>query len=323
MNIIQKHTLVNFSRGNAGRKYIVIHYTGNRTDTAAGNANYFYSAKRKASAHYFVDEKEIYEVVDPANSAWAVGKNYGKNNLFGKCKNTNSISIEMCSTGGKIADATISQTVELTKYLMQKYGIASDHVVRHYDVCSKQCPGWSGWLPPNETLWKNFKARLTGSAQTVTIEPKQAPASQQAQTAAKPSGSQLVRDAQGFIHNFVDGDVKVDGIRGAQTNKGVIQVLQRCIDLDYGVHLAYDGIAGAKTLAALGKHYVKRGEKQYLVSFVEVALSALNYDPTGIENPGIFGSGLENAVKVFQRDAGLTADGVAGYRTLRALIAKF
>lgn len=158
---------------------------------------------------------------------------------------------------------------------------------------------------------------------TVTRPTTQAPASQPAQTAAKPSGSQLVRDAQGFIHNFVDGDVKVDGIRGAQTNKGVIQVLQRCIDLDYGVHLAYDGIAGAKTLAALGKHYVKRGEKQYLVSFVEVALSALNYDPTGIENPGIFGSGLENAVKVFQRDAGLTADGVAGYRTLRALIAKF
>ena len=79
------------------------------------------------------------------------------------------------------------------------------------------------------------------------------------------------------------------------------------------MHLAYDGIADAKTLAALGKHYVKRGEKQYLVSFVQVALAALDYDPNGIENHGIFGSGLENAVKVFQRDAGLTADGVAGF----------
>lgn len=107
-----------------------------------------------------------------------------------------------------------------------------------------------------------------------------------------------MRDAQSFIHNFVDVDVKVDGIRGTQTNKGVIKVIQRCIDLDYGVHLAYDGIAGAKTLAAL------------------------NYDPSGIENPGVFGSGLENAVKVFQRDAGPTADGVAGYCMLQALIAK-
>ena len=100
--------------------------------------------------------------------------------------------------------------------------------------------------------------------------------------------------SDGLFYNLFDGGARQPlyvmrhGIRGTQTNKGVIKVLQRCIDLDYGVHLAYDGIAGAKTLAALGKHYVKRGEKQYLVSFVEVALSALNYDPSGIENPGVF-----------------------------------
>ena len=33
-------------------KYIVMHYTGNSSDTAKANANYFHSGSRGASAHY-------------------------------------------------------------------------------------------------------------------------------------------------------------------------------------------------------------------------------------------------------------------------------
>ena len=34
------HTRVNYTIGNSGRLYIVLHYTGNNTDTAKANANY-------------------------------------------------------------------------------------------------------------------------------------------------------------------------------------------------------------------------------------------------------------------------------------------
>lgn len=169
--ITKKHSMVNFTKGNTGRKYIVIHYTGNDTDTAAANANYFYRHNRGASAHYFVDANSIYEVVDPANTAWAVGRNYGKNNLFGTCTNGNSISIEMCSTNGAISTKTFNNTVELTKYLMQKYNIPASHVVRHYDVCSKACPGWAGWLPPNQSIWNKFKKQIGGAAPAPTPKP--------------------------------------------------------------------------------------------------------------------------------------------------------
>ena len=84
-----------------GRKYIVIHYTGNSTDSAKGNANYFKSINRGASAHYFVDASSVYEVVDPTNTAWAVGVKYGAAPYWGKCTNGNSISIEMCSTAAR------------------------------------------------------------------------------------------------------------------------------------------------------------------------------------------------------------------------------
>ena len=163
VGITKMHTSVNYSKGNSGRKYIVIHYTGNQTDTAKANANYFKTVNRGASAHYFVDATSIYEVVSPSDTSWAVGRNFGKNNLFGVCTNANSISIELCSTNGAFADATVNNAVELTKSLMAQYGIAASHVVRHWDVCSKQCPAWSGWLPADESKWQDFKARLTST----------------------------------------------------------------------------------------------------------------------------------------------------------------
>ena len=160
---IQNLTKVNYTKGNNGRKYIVIHYTGNRTDTAMANSNYFKNTNRGASAHYFVDAENVVQVVSDSDTAWAVGRNYGKNNLFGACTNSNSISIEMCSTNGKIADATYRNTVELTKSLMAKYGIDVNHVVRHWDVCSKSCPGWTGWGANgcDSSIWNQFKKDIT------------------------------------------------------------------------------------------------------------------------------------------------------------------
>ena len=43
--------------------YVVMHYTGNAKDTARGNANYFHGANRKASAHFFVDDSDIFQSV--------------------------------------------------------------------------------------------------------------------------------------------------------------------------------------------------------------------------------------------------------------------
>ena len=76
----------------------------------------------------------------------------------------------MCSdiVGGKytITPQTVDRAVELVKYLMAKYGIDVDHVVRHYDVTGKLCP--EPWVR-DESLWRKFKARLTAP---VEPEPK-------------------------------------------------------------------------------------------------------------------------------------------------------
>ena len=44
-------------------KYIVVHYTGNKNDTASGNGNYFANNVTGTSAHYFIDDKECIQSV--------------------------------------------------------------------------------------------------------------------------------------------------------------------------------------------------------------------------------------------------------------------
>ena len=160
---------------NKKNEYIVIHYTGNATDTALANARYFETVNRGASANYFVDKTSIYQCVLDSDKAWHVGVNYGNHTLFGKCTNSNSIGIEMCSNNKKIAEDTYKNTVTLTKQLMKKYNIPASRVVRHYDVCNKVCPGWSGWTSKNDKIWKKFKkdiqATASVSSSTVTTKP--------------------------------------------------------------------------------------------------------------------------------------------------------
>lgn len=72
--IKQNLTTVNYnSMSSKNNKYIVVHYTGNTTDTAYNNTKYFKSVNRNASAHYFVDDNYIYQCVLDKDKAWHVG----------------------------------------------------------------------------------------------------------------------------------------------------------------------------------------------------------------------------------------------------------
>ena len=66
-------------------KYIVIHYTGNKGDTAKGNATYFATSNtRQAGAHFFVDKGgKIYKSINMNRIAWAVGGKYSTSNGAG------------------------------------------------------------------------------------------------------------------------------------------------------------------------------------------------------------------------------------------------
>ena len=239
--LIQNLTKVNYTNGNNGRKYIVIHYTGNRTDTAMANSNYFKSTNRGASAHYFVDAENVVQVVSDSDTAWAVGRNYGSNNLFGKCTNSNSISIEMCSTDGKISNETYRNTVELTKTLMKKYNIDASHVVRHWDVCSKSCPGWTGWGANgcDSSIWNQFKKDIVSG--TVGTIPTPAPTPKPTPTPSVDSSivfKYMVR-AGGRWYPEVRNLGDYAGVRGKAITDVAIGVTQGSVK--YRVHVKGGG----------------------------------------------------------------------------------
>jgi len=161
--ISQNLTTVNYNSANKTNKYIVVHYTGNSTDTAYNNTKYFKSVNRNASANYFVDDSSIWQCVQDKDIAWHCGDNLKKGSggsYYGKCTNRNSIGIEMCCTNYDVSAQTEANTIELVKYLMNKYSIPVSNVIRHYDVTNKICPAP---MVNNSTRWDNFKKALGGT----------------------------------------------------------------------------------------------------------------------------------------------------------------
>ena len=151
--------------------YIVMHYTGNKKDTAKANANYFASPNRLASAHLFVDDTSIYQSVELRDIAWHCGT-YGTY-YHRKCRNTNSIGIEMCCTAGdyKISNKTIKNSAYLCAYLCKMLGIkAKDvdkYVLRHYDITHKICPAQ---MVNDAAEWKEFKQMVKNILENKNID---------------------------------------------------------------------------------------------------------------------------------------------------------
>lgn len=164
MKIKQKlSNAYNWLKVTVKKAYIVIHYSAGSTDTDENNGEYFAREKVGVSANVFVDDDSATISVPLDNVAYHCGVDYsnGKAPYWGKCKNKNSIGIEMCGIANdKVLDMrnpTIKNTVNYTKKLMKKYGIPRSRVVRHYDVCGKICPAP---LVNHPMAWDCFKLNL-------------------------------------------------------------------------------------------------------------------------------------------------------------------
>lgn len=174
-NPIDKH--ITLAKGRQ-IKYLVIHYTAGATskgDAETKTRNVF--TQREASADFVVDDDSMLQVnPDPRNYyCWAVGdKGDGrKKTIFNK----DCVSIEVCSNlkpktsaavpnhpGWYFTDSALANTVKLSKLIMKEYNIDINHVIRHYDVSGKLCPGIIGWNKGQ--LYDEAGKKLTGKTST-------------------------------------------------------------------------------------------------------------------------------------------------------------
>lgn len=142
-------------------KKVVLHYVGNPKSSAMANRNYFENQKngrRYVSSHYIVGlEGEILRCVPENEVAYCSNQ-----------ANTYSISIECChpDATGKFTEETTNSAAELCAYLLKKYGLSVNDLIRHYDVTGKQCPLW--FVPTKyqseavaNARWAGFKALVS------------------------------------------------------------------------------------------------------------------------------------------------------------------
>lgn len=146
----------NYGGRRADTRYIVVHYTSNRGDTAKNNADYFAREDVGASAHYFVDENEIWASVPEDCAAWHCG---AKKYRHPACRNANSIGVEICMNdkAGAVRQGSIDRAAQLVRMLIDKYHIPKENVLRHYDVTGKHCPGP---MVDDVSLWEAFLDKL-------------------------------------------------------------------------------------------------------------------------------------------------------------------
>lgn len=263
----------------------------------------------EASSNYGIDSNgKVALYVDERDRSWATSSSYVDNRAV-----TIEVANDVYGGDWHCSDAALKSLINLCVDICKRNGIkkmywlgsriASENFNRkdgegvfyvHRWYASKSCPG-DYLYGKHRYICDEVNKRL-GSASSTTPQ-------------STPTSSTTSRIAIGNQHaiNFC-----------GYANKA--KVLQHALNLDYGSRLIEDGNFGTGSKNALGNHYVKVGEKQYMVTALEILLMMNNYDPKGVECPGVFGSGLESAVKNFQRVKNLTADGVAGRNTFLELI---
>ena len=157
-------------------KKVVLHYVGNPKSSAMANRNYFENQKnggRYVSSHYIVGlNGEILRCIPENEVAYCSNS-----------ANSYSISIECChpDATGKFTEETTNSAAELCAYLLKKYGLAVDDLIRHYDVTGKQCPLW--FVPTKyqsesvaNARWAGFKALVSqkmGSEFLIRVKDKE------------------------------------------------------------------------------------------------------------------------------------------------------
>lgn len=177
----------------------------------------------------------------------------------------------------------------------------------HKWFANKACPG--EWLYSRyDDLAKEVTKKLGGKTTTTTT------------TTSSSKGNKIVAKGQAHSNNYVTDKIATDGIRGPQTKKQGIIVLQHSMNLDYKSGLTENGVFNSATAKALKGHYVKKYEKQYMVTACEILLMLKGYDPKGVEKPGHFGDGLLASVKQYQKDHNLKVDGICSEEMFKSLI---
>lgn len=205
-------------------KYIVVHYTANDGDTDENNGKYFANNAVGASAHYFVDGDSVTQSVPDNHIAWHCG---GSFYFHDQCRNSNSIGVELCDErkNGVVypTNETIANALELVEYLMKKYNVPKQNVIRHYDVTRKACPAYWCGTEKNNKLWKTeFWNKLNCAASGENSNGETA--SDKTETGTREEAAPLYRVQVGAFSLKKNATAKCEAVKSFGFDAFVVQI---------------------------------------------------------------------------------------------------
>ncbi len=135
---------------------------------------------------------------------------------------------------------------------------------------------------------------------------------------AAPMGNSVIKNIQANLNQRYNANLIVDGIAGQKTKQAIVKGLQTELNRQFGANLTVDGVFGPATASATRS--VRKGARGNITYLIQAALYLKGYSVTP---DGVFGDGTEAAVKQFQRNSGLTVDGIVGPSTQSVLFSRW
>lgn len=286
-------TIVNYTKKNDGYKNngaltvrgIMIHSTATPGIMAKEFRERFNKANLGKSVHGFIDDKYYVQCLP-------------YNKKAGHCRyngNNTHIGIELCEpknwkTDKAYFEKVYANAVELAADLCKQFGLTEANIIDHAE-------GYKQGIASNHADVGHWFPLF------------------------------------GKSMNTFRADVKEKLNVAAEAEKGkkqIVKDLQRALNKDYNETLDVDGSFGKLTQAAVKRHYLKykKGKtttKGEFVEWVQTRLVNRGYylGTYGVMKDGVdgsYGNATAEAIGKFQRDNKLTADKIAGLKTITKLI---
>ena len=274
-------------------EYITVHNTANKA-SAKAEISYMIGNSNKVSYHDAIDDLQVVHAIEYNRNTWNAGD--GTN---GK-GNRKSISIEICYSTGDIEKFKNAEklAVKYIAYLLRERNWGIEKVKKHQD--------WNGKYCPHKTLdlgWERFlnmiRVELGQSANGIpNIQANNTIISQ-------------IQSTYNSRYGNILGQIAVDGSAGPNTKKHIIMALQYEMNIQYGCNLSRDGSFGP--LSKRQFKDLKKGVSGNITWICQAFLYIKGYDPKGLDS--LYGPGMEECVKQYQRNNGLKVDGILGMNT--------
>lgn len=320
MNIIDKGLkFTGLSHTNKPAECIIHHASGNGTVESIHN---YHASKGWGGIgyHYYVrKDGSVYK----GRPTTAVG-------CHCKAQGKNRVSIGVCFEGDfekeTMSEAQKQAGKELCQYIRTHHGLSK--FAKHKDYANTDCCGKN--LPFDE-ITKGTGASTSSSGNGLyKVTAEDGLNIRQGRSASSTKLGCIPFDEVVEVTNISSnwGEVTFSGIKGyvnvsylkkvtasavspSKYNEWVARLQKTCNDLGYS-NQRVDGYSGKNTLA--GCPVLKKGSKGAVVKLLQEHLTNVyKIDCNGID--GLFGNGMQSAVKKYQANNGLDVDGSVGKKT--------